>query len=165
MGEADGAPLDFDQDWIQEKAVEKVIREEPDVVMISPECKAFCVLQQWNHPRMTVVSVEWHAERSIKHLSFAVLIALLQYHAGRYFALEHPAAARSWGIDVLQSLVQIPGVKTDTFDLCMLGMESVDNEGRVRARKRTRVATNSQALAATLERFRCDRKHRHVTLT
>ena len=41
---------------------------------------------------------------------------------------------------------------------------SSDDQGEAPARKRTKVATNSKAIAAALERYQCDGLHRHVTL-
>ena len=46
----------------------------------------------------------------------------------------------------------------------MLGMRSRDGFGEAPARKRTTVATNSEAIAATLEGYQCSRDHRHAQL-
>ena len=46
----------------------------------------------------------------------------------------------------------------------MLGMKSADEQGEGPAKKRTKVATNSRAIAAALEHYQCDGLHRHVIL-
>ena len=88
----------------------------------------------------------------------------MQYYRGRYFALEHPAGARSWTTSLMDQLIQLPRVRISTFDFCMCGMVATDADGEAPARKRTRVITNSEAAAAALEERQCDGTHRHASL-
>ena len=78
---------------------------------------------------------------------------------------EHPCSARSWTTNVLDSLVQLPRVERIHFDFCMTGMESRDEGGSAPAKKRTSLATNSEAIAAAVGRLQCDHSHRHIPLT
>ena len=36
----------------QQRAIERIKKEVPGVVSVSPGCSLFSTLQQWNHPRM-----------------------------------------------------------------------------------------------------------------
>ena len=82
----------------------------------------------------------------------------------RYFVMEHPDAARSWSTKLLGSLLHFPRVQRVAFDFCMLGMTSRDGAGSAPAKKRTALATNSEAIAASASRYQCDHRHRHVHL-
>ena len=78
----DGEPWDFARDEVQDKAVKRIEEEDPGLVLVSPECSPFSALQMWNHPRMMEQSVCEELSRGMKHLAFATLICLLQYHRG-----------------------------------------------------------------------------------
>ena len=160
----DGTVWDFEKLECQEKALLLLDEEDPGLLLVSPECAPFCSLQGWNHPRMTLASIEGELGRGMRHLSFAVLLCLIQYHRGRYFALEHPVGARSWSTGVMGMLLRLPRVSRATFDFCMLGMQVVDDQGRARARKRTTIATNSEAIAAALSQLQCGQAHAHIPL-
>ena len=83
VDQEDGRPWDFDDEEIQQKALKRIERDDPGIVLVSPECSPFCTLQEWNHPRMTEESVRTHAESGIRHVAFAVMICILQCHRGR----------------------------------------------------------------------------------
>ena len=79
--------------------------------------------------------------------------------------MEHPNGARSWSTAVMRQLLELPRVWRVAFGFCMAGMKAEGDDGVVGpARKRTGIATNSEAVAAALEQLQCDGSHKHVWL-
>ena len=78
---------------------------------------------------MTAERIEGELSRGLKHLTFAVLLCLVQYHRRRYFIIEHPAGARSWATSVMDNLLRLPRVERVNFEFCMAGMRARDSEG------------------------------------
>ena len=56
VDEVDGVAWDFNQEWIQRKAVERIAKTKPVVVMLCPTCAPFSRLQAWNFPKTTRAS-------------------------------------------------------------------------------------------------------------
>ena len=162
--EVDGEPWDFNEDWIQRKALDRIHRLKPGLVMLCPTCAPFSRLQGWNFLRMQNGGVEELLEDGMKHLCFAALICLIQHKAGRYFIFEHPDAAESWRTRVMSLVADLPGVVRTKFDFCMLGMTSEDEKGRAPVRKTTGILTNGATIAEVIGRARCDGQHRHIPL-
>lgn len=161
----DGEHWDFEQPWIQEKAIKRVVDDDPGVLLVSPICSPFCTLQQWNHPRMQVERIHQELDHGLRQFTFALLLCILQHRRGIYFILEQPASAVSWKTSVADVLLSLPRVERVTFDFCMAGMRSSGPDGTGPVKKRTAVATNSEAIAATLSKLQCNGGHRHVPLT
>ena len=112
----DGEYWDFNRPEIMKKAVKKVHEEEPDLLFVCPLCAPFSSLQQWNYPRMQVEAVKNKLDQGLHHLYFSVLLCLVQYQAGRYFALEQPSRATSLRTEVTQQITSLPGVQAVTFE-------------------------------------------------
>ena len=88
-----------------------------------------------------------------------------QARAGRLYMLEHPVGAATWITEAISALSRAEGVQFVNFDFCMMGMKSTNARGEEGpAKKRTRVATNSQRIAQILKAAQCSGKHQHVTL-
>ena len=85
-----------------------------------------------------------------------------QVDIGDYFALEHPAGAKSWKLERTQALLRRPEVAVIEFDQCALGLTVVPSGDL--SRKRTRIATNHAGLALQLAGFQCTGDHVHVPL-
>lgn len=132
-------------------------------LVLSPPCTIFSELQRlWNFKRMTrdAVAAKW--EEGMTYLRHAMACARAQVMAGRFFAFEHPARASSWRQDCVQQVLRMPGVVVCTFDQCMLGLRS--KVSGVPMRKRTKIMTNSAALAGLLAGKMCTRCHQHQTI-
>ena len=131
--------------------------------MLSPPCCAFSQLNQmWNFPKMDPVAVASCIEEGLIHLQLAVTCAMAQHRQGRFWALEHPASAKSWSDKCLRDLCMLDNVRTITFDQCQLGLIS---PGGSPLRKRTRIATNSNILAEKLCGKLCSGEHIHMRVT
>ena len=65
----------------------------------------------------------------------------------------------------MKFLAEQQGVYAAVFDFCMLGMETETDDGEKRAaKKRTKVLTNSVAVATLLREAQCDGQHEHEHL-
>ena len=160
----DGVAWGFNKDWIQRKALDKIQKCKPGVIMLCPTRAPFSRLQAWNFPRMEQKKVEDLLEDGMRHLCFAALVCILQHRACRYFIFEHPDCADSWRTEVLNTVMEMPGVVKTKFDFCMLGMTGKDEQGRAPVKKTTSIMTNSRIIAEVLSQCRCDQSHRHVQL-
>ena len=83
------------------------------------------------------------------------------------FALmfEHPAEASSWSMKAMQQMKALDGIRIVKLDFCMLGMKTTDDNGKeAAARKRTKVMTNSNAVALLLQEAQCRSEHVHQHL-
>ena len=161
----EGRPWDLSKEDVQKRAMDKLEKEMPWLLVVSPPCTWFSTLQRWNFPKMTEEKVHEGMKQALLHVAFAVILCKRQAQAGRKFMFEHPAGASSWRTSTMATLMKEPGVHKVEFDFCMMGMTSTDAEGKAAARKRTGILTNSKALADELRKMQCSRDHRHVALT
>ena len=160
----DGEVWDLSNAHIQQKALELQARMAPHMLIVSPPCTWFSILQEWDVGKMEVNRVSEQLKNAMNHLAFAVILCNRQAQAGRKFMFEHLASASSWTTAIMNKLYQQPNTQKVTFDFCMAGMKSIDDQGEAPARKRTGILTNSNAVADMLRQFQCDGMHRHVRL-
>jgi hypothetical protein len=133
------------------------------VVILSPPCTAFSVLQElWNFPRLSAEKVKHIWSIGMTFLIHAMNAAQLQLNSGRYFIFEHPAGATSWKQPCVQKISMQPGVFVIQFDQCMLGL--VTKVDQIPTRKRTKIMTNIPALVKLLSVYKCDRSHDHCRI-
>ncbi len=166
IDEEDGKPWDFTDISKRKKALQRVEKDKPFMLIMSPMCGPFSKLQEvFNYPKMERSEVEAKISAAMEHLQFTVELCARQHAAGRLFLFEHPASASSWDTQVIQTLADVDGVHHVKFDFCMLGMETTDNQGRAApAKKRTGVLTNSYAVANLLHGAQCRGEHWHMEL-
>ena len=162
----DGQPWDLSLGAKRKKAKDMLERDKPMLLVVSPMCGAFSILQVlFNYPRMKKEDVEARLKDGMSHLKFAMELCIMQHNAGRLFIFEHPESASSWSTKVVSTLAQVQGVYKVAFDFCMMGMKSKDDNGEEHpAKKRTGILTNSEATASILRRAQCDGGHVHVPL-
>ena len=94
---------------------------------------------------------------------FAWQLASMQHRAGRYFVLEQPSRAKSWGLPSAQQLLQLDGVDFVSCDMCRFGVAAMDEQGEGLSLKPTRILTNSPAIQQK-PNLKCQGGHRHVVL-
>ena len=139
--------------------------EDPWVVIGSPPCTPFSVIQALNKTRSNPQEQQRKLIEGKVLLNFALDVYRWQVRRGRYFVHEHPATATSWTLPEVQKLLSHPTVECITSDMCMFGMRAVDAQGREGpVLKPTRWMTNAPRLARHLSR-RCKGIHEsHVRL-
>ena len=159
----DGKPWDFDDASKRAKATWIIRTQKPWLLIGSPMCGAFSVLQQINRSRMAQWRWQAMMEHGMKHVAFACELYAEQVKAGRLFLHQHPAYASSWSTEIVEGISKLPGVQTVIGDMCAYGMTSTDSNGDGPVLKPTKFMTNSDHIAQQLS-HRCPGHPRHVQL-
>ncbi|CAJ1418012.1 unnamed protein product [Effrenium voratum] len=122
-------------------AVRLVREHAPWLLMLSPECTMFSILQRnCNTLRMDPLEVQMRTAEAEDHISFCMHLARVQAESGRRFCMEHPAGASSWKLPVVQDVLDnVPGAMRITFAQCRYGLRGPG--GRL-MRKYTSFLTN-----------------------
>ena len=139
----------------------QVLKEQqPDVVIMSPVCKAFSALMNLNWDNMTPEEAEKTQSEGLQMFQFCMSVAEYQISVGKFFLLEHPATASSWNTHAMKWLLQQEGVIRFLFDQCETGLavEGIPN------RKTTGIVTNHVGVATILSQYQCSGDHQHQHL-
>ena len=163
-----GRPWDFDCVYMRNKAVRRLLKDKPTLVIGSPMCTEFSSWMSINHPRMAREVVDERMRKARAHLEFCTKLYNLQISHGRYFLHEHPQSATSWREPCIQRIMGKTGVLKVSADQCQYGLLSRDKTGEGYVRKATSFMTNAPYVALQLQK-RCPNRtgrvvHRHVTL-
>ena len=144
------------------KKMWKTIEEqEPDVILMSPDCKMFSQLMNVNLKRIPVERPTRQQMEALVMWHLCLQVAEHQMKKGRYFILEQPAGASSWSTHGSKWLMENEEVLFFFFDQCELGLQ-VSPEGL--SRKTTALATNHLGVAAVMSQYQCRKSHEHVRL-
>ena len=122
---------------MRNKAVRKVIEDQPLVLIGSPPCTDWSALMNLNWDRMDPEKVAERKRIARIHLEFCAKLYKLQHAAGRYFLHEHPDSASSWHEDTFMNLCQLDGVLTVRADQCRYGLTTHSPDGKGPAQKPT----------------------------
>eukprot|EP00959_Pyramimonas_sp_CCMP1952_P108162 2261389-Pyramimonas_sp.AAC.1 len=95
---------------------------------MAPMCKAFSAPRVSNWGRVGPELEVWEEERGVHAFHLCLQVAEYQIARGRFFALEHPASASSWGLEATRLVLSLPGVERTKSDQCVRGL-SVSKEG------------------------------------
>ena len=162
--------FDFDRSEDRRRARDRVRSERPTLLVGSPPCTMFSLLQELakacNRDKPGWLEAhEAKVEKAKRHIRFCCELYQLQQDAGRYFLHEHPWSAKSWNLDCIDRIRNAPGVRLVQSNMCRYGMESFDPEAGVTkpVLKPTGFMTNSWCIATELDK-KCDRMHEHTTL-
>ena len=121
-------------------------KTKPALLIASPPCTVFSILQ-----RMNSQPGEEGYKRAVAMVELAVDMCIAQHKAGRLFVFEHPATASSWKLQCLQHLSKMENMYEVDFDMCRFGMKVMTNTGEEGlAKKTTKVYTNSEAIYGLL---------------
>ena len=132
----EGNPWDFDRTSMRKKARKLIREQKPSLLIGSPMCRAFSMLQGLNQFRMGPEKWKKILEHGRSHLKFVCELYHIQAKAGRYFVHEHPSGASSWKGKCVVECAKLPGSVTITSDLCQFGMMSQDMHGPGLIKKR-----------------------------
>ena len=92
-------------------------------------------------------------------VGFAVILAREQLKHKRHFIIENPDTSAAWNeVECMRELVLDNKVFEARFDQCPFGLTSVHGEPH---RKRTRIITSSESVAANLDGKFCREHARH----
>ena len=144
-------------------AIAKIREERPNLLIGSPPCTYFSILQNLN---LEIRNEDWRQnfyaerEKAADHVRFCVKLYRMQAAAGRYWLHEHPRSATSWQIPEMKKLMSEEGVVRAESDLCRFGMKIVIKGEEMAAKKPTSFATNAWVLGRELAK-RCEGGHIH----
>ena len=167
-----GVAWDFSRRERREEARRRLRATRPWLLVGSPMCTAFSILQSLNFSRMDPEKVRRLVTEALVHLHFCVQLYRDQMADGRFFLHEHPASATSWRDEKIMKLRADPRVSSVVGHMCSHGMQSEDAEGIGLVYKPTRWMTNGEELAKQVGK-RCSNEqkkefehdwHRHVHL-
>ena len=140
-----GQAWDLSKKYVQEKAMKLLKRDKPGLLIASPPCTLFSVLQNLSGDPKERDPEAW--QRAVDLLDFAVRMCVEQHKHNRLFVFEHPLGATSWKEECLDQLRRADGVLQAIAHQCQFNQKAVDplgNEGLVM--KPTRFLTNSVAI-------------------
>ena len=157
---------DFSKSADRQRAIRQIREQKPFLVVGSPPCTLFSILQGLNKHKLGAVWAEKFEERkkeAVRHIDFCAAIYRLQSASGRYWLHEHPEGASSWNLKVMLSMHKLPGVMKVKADQCAFGLTTKVEGMEKLVKKPIGFLTNSWCIAKELER-RCDKSHSHFSL-
>ena len=163
-----GKPWDFSAPEMRDKARKLVKSTKPMLLIGSPMCREWSVLQNLNRDRRCPAKYAQRMREARVHLAFVIELYKMQSDQGRYWLHEHPKSARSWKeTNVVELLMRKDSILVEGH-MCQFGLVSSDERGGGAVLKPTYFATNCRGVADQLER-KCSnnngpRDHRHVPL-
>ena len=137
--------------------------EEPDLVLMTPECKAFCSMMNVNWERMDPAErkkLQFKA-MAMAMFQFCIQVAERQLRRAKFFLIEQPDGASSWNTHAASWLSKQLGVLHISFDQYMAGLQ-VHPDGP--SKKRTAFMLNHVGIAQEMASTQCDGSHEHVVL-
>jgi hypothetical protein len=175
LGLRPGLAIDLDTGWDlsileqQREAERRIEDEDPELLMMSPECKRFSQLQALNDKRRDPNVIDDEFRRARRHLRFCRRMARQRYDKGKGFAFEAPWSAGTWKEDDVKEMLSWPGVQLVRTDMCAHGMSVPSlGDGGIQEgllnKKPTGILTNVAEIAEVLARARCSGNHRHGDL-
>ena len=123
--DADGKHWDCNQMEMRNRAVRRVLTDQPLFLIGSPMCIAFSAMNRINYSRMDKAEVEAKMAYGRSHLEFCAKLYAIQWKAGRYFLHEHPASASSWEEECIKKILKAEGVEKVIGDQCQYGAEVI----------------------------------------
>jgi hypothetical protein len=102
--------FDFTKEADRQLAWKRIKQEAPFVLIGSPPCTYFSMLQELNiannkHKPGWMDNFEAEREKAKQHVTFCCSLYRYQIDQGRHFVHEHPWSARSWALPSIQQLL------------------------------------------------------------
>eukprot|EP00434_Breviolum_minutum_P029882 symbB.v1.2.026423.t1/scaffold2638.1/size74318/2 len=101
---------------------EALEEEEPDLVVMSPECRAFSQMMNVNWEKMDPGEARRIQVRGMAMFQFCIRVAEHQIRKKKWFLLEQPQSASSWRTKAAEWLSFQEGVAMVDFDQCQFGL-------------------------------------------
>ena len=152
---------DFNRLEDREEVWKILDRDQPSLVVGSPECKMFSGLQhltRWNENKNRQL------ENAKKHVKFICEIYRYQMDKGRWLVHEHSSTATSWSEGCVLALMKSEGVATTITDQCMFVLKTWSSDGGPAiAKERTRFMSSPKEILDAINK-KCDGSHTHQPL-
>ena len=155
---------DFSRTEDRKHFVRRLVAEEPDEVLLSPECRLWSAMQEITanrSPGAKQYLIDARKENHDVHLTFVATVFQIQQRNGRHATIEHPWNSRAWKT---RAWSRLRGFAT-YIDQCSLGLEMEDDSGVVNpVKKPTCLLTTKRYLYERMSKFVCNGQHRHTPL-
>ena len=163
-----GERWDFTKKSCREKAMELVRQDKPYLLIGSPPCTKFSILQNLVRGKGLTHEQRDKFERdlaqAVKHVNFCVKLYHRQRVRGRYYLHEHPLTATIWQVPSMKTITSRQDNYIAESQMCAFGMTTVDPEhGILPAKKPTRFVSNDLYILRRLAQ-RCQGDHAHARL-
>ena len=150
----------------RDEATKMVIEQKPFMLISSPPCTMFSILQNGNRGRFT--KEQWAEKMSAAevHIDFSLKLFELQRRMGNHFLYEHPRTATSWKLEKMKEFMTKPGVLEVVANMCRFGMKTKYQGEEGKVLKPTRFLTSSPECAKRLCKV-CDeecKKDKHIAV-
>ena len=161
----DGSPWDLSKQEDQDLAEALVVQTKPRLLIGSPPCTAWCILNQHlTFPKMDPSRVQQIMTQAREHIQFVCRRYRLQLDNTRFILHEQPLTAKNWLEPCVTQLLDLKNVQVVTGHRCQYGLTAPDADGLpAPALKPTRWMSNSRCMLARLDR-KCPRDHQHQPL-
>ena len=93
--DVDGKRWDFSKPEMRKRAIDKINKDKPLVIIGSPACTDWSTMMNINWPRMSAEDKARRMKEARMHLRLCATVYKHQAEAGRYFVHEHPQHASS----------------------------------------------------------------------
>ena len=100
---------------VQQKCRERILEEQPELLIGSVMCRDWSAIMNINWPRMKEEEIQKRMKEARIHLEFVCSLYRLQHDAGRHFLHAHPQAAGSWREEVVIELLKLTGADALTI--------------------------------------------------
>ena len=138
-----------------------LVEERPLLIFGSPECRAFCRLQNLNKGSAKYAAT---LAQGIRHMKLVMQIYEWQMSQGRLFCHEQPWGNWSWDLACVKRVLAAPGVYYARCDQCAFGQWTWKSPGEwAYAQKSTGFMSNCPEILENLS-VRCPGNHEHQQL-
>ncbi len=155
---------DFSSAADRKKFIKRLVKEQPDELMISPECRLWSPLQELTASRSEGARqflIDQRKHHHNVHLCFCAVIYEIQRRNGRNATIEHPWNSRAWKT---VSFSKLSGMRT-YIDQCELGLELENDDGVMNpVKKPTCLLTTKKLLFDYMSKFVCSKCQQHTPL-
>ena len=148
--DADGRSWDFNQLEMRNRAVRKVPKDRPRLLIGSPMCTGYNVMNNINYARLSQEEIDEKMKYARLHLEFCIKLYRIQMRESRYFLHEHPQSASSWQEEAIMKLLQEESITRAVRDQCRYGLTTKDGINTGPAKKPIGFITNSICIAHKL---------------
>ena len=162
---------DFTLEDHKRKAWMKIREESPYLLIGSPPCTYFSMLQELNIAQHKdkpgwLEKHEMEKAKAVKHIEFCCSLYKYQLEQGRHFLHEHPWTAKSWNLDCIDKIMKHPAVGTTQTHMCRFLMTThIEHRGGEvgLVKKPTGFMSSSPYVLTELDR-KCLGGHEHIPL-
>ena len=136
--------------------------EDPDLVVMSPECRAFSQMMNVNWEKMDPEEARRIQVQGMAMFQFCIRVADHQLQKGKWFLLEQPFTASSWRTQAARWLERQEGVMKADFDQCAFNLRLGPLLQLVK--KATSFMTNHLGIYIEFMGKKCSGDHEHLHL-